>query len=82
MYKYLKSIFIKKDVARLLSVVPSDKTRNNEHKLKHRRFCLHIRRNVFTVSVTEQWHRLPREVVECPSLEIFKQASGHCAGQL
>ena len=25
-----------------------------------------------TVSVTEHWHRSPREAVESPSLEIFK----------
>ncbi|KFQ88236.1 hypothetical protein N337_01037, partial [Phoenicopterus ruber ruber] len=44
----------------------------NGHKLKHRRFHLNIRKHFFTVRVTEHWHRLPREAVESPSLEIFK----------
>jgi len=53
-------------------VVPSDGTRGNEHKLKHRRFPPNIRKCFFTVRVTELWHRLPREIVESLSLEIFK----------
>jgi len=53
-------------------VVPSDSTRGNEHKLKHRKFQLNMRKNFFTLRVTEHWNRLPRGAVDSPSLEIFK----------
>ncbi|KFV78590.1 hypothetical protein N308_02099, partial [Struthio camelus australis] len=44
----------------------------NGHKVKHRKFRLNLRKNFFTVRVPEHWNRLPRGVVESPSLEIFK----------
>ena len=36
------------------------------------KFYTNKQKNVFTVRMTEHWNRLPREVVESPSMEIFK----------
>jgi len=70
-YKYLKG-GCQEDGARLLSVVPSDRTRDNRHKMKHRKSRLNMRKNFFPLRVTEHWNRLPGEAVESPSPQISK----------
>ncbi|KFQ68153.1 hypothetical protein N335_07273, partial [Phaethon lepturus] len=44
----------------------------NGFKLKEGRFRLDIRKTFLTTRVVKRWPRLPREVVDAPSLATFK----------
>jgi len=70
-FQYLKGAY-RKDGENNISRACCDRKRSNGFKLRKCRFRLHTRKEFFTIRVVKHWNRLPREVVEGPSLETFE----------
>jgi len=59
--------------AELCSLGPSDRMCGKGTKLGHGRFRLGVRKHLFMERVVKPWNRLPREVVNAPSLSVVKR---------
>ncbi|KAK4823668.1 hypothetical protein QYF61_005639 [Mycteria americana] len=52
--------------------VCSDRIRGNRHKLQQKKFCLEIRKELFTMRVVKRWNRFPKDAVVSPSWTTLK----------
>ena len=80
--KVLEKSTRKQEGSKLFERVDNSKTSGNGFQLKEGRFRLDVRGKFFTRRVVRCCNRLPREVVDAPSLEVFKARLDGALGNL
>jgi len=50
----------------------SDRPRSNGYQVKKSRFMKDSRKKFFTMRIVKHWNTLPREILDAPSLEVFR----------
>ena len=80
-FQYLKGVYKLKG-SQLLTKVDSDRTKVKGFKLKEGRLRIDVKGSFFTERVVRCWKRLPREVVNAASLEVFKARLNGALGNL
>ena len=80
-FQYLKGDYTHKG-NQLFTQEDSDRTRGNGFRLMEVRFRWNVQRKLFSDRAVRCWHRLPREVVETPSLGVVKARLDGVLGNL
>lgn len=57
---------------RVFTKVYTDRTRGDECKLNQDRFRLDLREKFFIIRMVRHWNLLLKEIVNAPSVEVFK----------
>ena len=81
-FQCLKGAYTQEALFQLFEWVNNNSTKGNGFKLKEGRFRLDVRGKFFTMIVVRCWHRLPRDGVDAPSLEVFKTRQDGALGSL
>ena len=65
-------VFSKVDYTKWFTLSHNNRTRGHRYKLNKPKSRLEIRRNFFSLRVINEWNKLPNDVVEATSINMFK----------
>ena len=71
-FNYVKGNHVEEG-AKLFIEALETRTRSNGFKLRERKFHLNSRKHFLRGRAVRRWNKLPPQVVESPSLEVFRR---------